>query len=395
VTAPGNALRVAFIDQQGDIAGGAEESLALLLRYLPADIEPAVVLFSDGAFARRLRGEGIRVECVTVPALVRNVTRERPGIAGGVLAIGVVFRLVAVLSRLRPDVVYTNTVKAHLLGSVAARLLGIPSIVHYRDLLEGRSRTLVRVVAKHCGSRPIAITKAVRDCYRGDASEAADQPLVIPEPLELSPPDGPQRDRATARSRLGLPPGKTIVAMVGRINRWKGHDRFLRAAALVVAVEPNVHFAIVGEPIFRDADFGAELRGLAVDLAIADNVTFVPWTSDVAEVYAAIDVHCNCSTREPFGRTTIEAAAAGVPSVCFDDGGAAEAMIPGRTGLAVPPGDVSAFSEAILTYVRDEDRRRRDGDEARHFVERFDARLHAQRVAEVIRDVAASRRRSR
>jgi glycosyltransferase involved in cell wall biosynthesis len=123
------------------------------------------------------------------------------------------------------------------------------------------------------------------------------------------------------------------------------------------------------------------------ELGIEGHVTFVPWIDDVREVYAAIDLHCNCSTREPFDRTTIEAAAAGVPAVCYADGGAPEAMIPGLTGIAAPPGDVEALALAIVTYVTDTKRRQEDGAAARLFAERYDARLHG-RIGQVIRSVA-------
>src|SRR5260370_7536893 len=60
-----NALRVAFVDHVGATAGGAEHTLATLLKHLPREaIEPSIVLFEDGAFAQRLRTAGWDVAIV-------------------------------------------------------------------------------------------------------------------------------------------------------------------------------------------------------------------------------------------------------------------------------------------------------------------------------------------
>jgi glycosyltransferase involved in cell wall biosynthesis len=68
-------------------------------------------------------------------------------------------------------------------------------------------------------------------------------------------------------------------------------------------------------------------------------------------VYAAIDLNCTCSTREPFGRTALEALASGVPIVCFDDAGICEIFEQNRGGTYVPAGDEHAFAAAVRTYL--------------------------------------------
>jgi glycosyltransferase involved in cell wall biosynthesis len=376
----GERIRVAFVDQSGDAAGGAEESLALLLRYLPSDIEPRVIVFSEGAFAQRLRSWNIDVARVDVASTVAGATRERAGYAAAWAAAPATSHLARLLRAGDFDVVHTNTVKAHFIGGAAAWLARIPSVVHFRDLLEGRARTFAQIAGRHWTTERIAITRAVSAWY------GLDRTSVIDEPLELDRATRP-RSRAEARARLGLPQEPPIVAIVGRINRWKGHDRFVRAAALVAA-QTDAHFAIVGAPVFRDADFAVELHTLVAHLGLSDRVTFVPWTNDVDDVYAAIDVHCNCSTREPFGRTTVEAAVAGVPTVCFADGGAAEAIVDGETGVAVARGNVRKLADAIIRYVREDEHRRLDGARGRAYVARYDARRHAENVAAVIRRAA-------
>ena len=361
--------------------GGAEHSLALLLANLPSWIEPSALVFGDGHFAASLRRDGIPVDVVEVPHAVSSVRRERFGIANVMPALSAISRLRQVIGARRPDVVHTNTVKALVLGAVAARTTGTPCVIHARDILTGNARRLVATIGASCSTERIAISRAV------EASLGLGRTTVIPNPLDLrSYRNLPAQNGA--RRELGLPEGVPLVGMVGRINRWKGHATFLDVAIEVARVS-DAHFAIVGDAMFRDADFVGELHERIARSGFADRFHMVPWQSDVRVAYAALDVHCNASVREPFGRTTIEAAAAGIPTVCFDDGGAPEAMAGDESGCTVPAGDVAAFAAAVLRYVADADLRARAAIAARRHARTFDASLHAARVADVLRRVGA------
>jgi glycosyltransferase involved in cell wall biosynthesis len=87
-------------------------------------------------------------------------------------------------------------------------------------------------------------------------------------------------------------------------------------------------------------------------LGVRERVTFVPWLDDVREIYAATDVNANCSTREPFGRAAVEAAACGVPTVCFDDSGAAETGVDGVTACTIAAGAAADIAEQTSVVIR-------------------------------------------
>jgi glycosyltransferase involved in cell wall biosynthesis len=375
-------MRVAFVDQAGAKPGGAEESLTLLLKHLPDDIEPSLVFFEDGEFAQRMRDTGYQTTIAAMPDNLRAVPRERPSSTAILGMPAAIAALARVLGSLKVDVVHTNTVKAHLIAGPAARLRGLRTIMHLRDMVEGSSRTVLRSVALSCSKERIAISRALARWY------AMPHTTVISNPVELSAYDA-MPDKAASRERLGIPLDDVpLVGIVGRINRWKGHDRFLRVIAAVNAAHP-VRCAIIGEARFRDADFVPELHQLAADLGISDRTTFVPWLDDPRSAYAALDVHCNCSEREPFGRSIVEAAAAGVPTVAFDDGGAADIIRDDVDGRLIRAGDDDAFARAVSDYVRDAQRRRSAGEAAREGSQRFAAATHAATVAQILRRCAA------
>jgi glycosyltransferase involved in cell wall biosynthesis len=183
---------------------------------------------------------------------------------------------------------------------------------------------------------------------------------------------------------LALSSDEPIAAVIGRINRWKGIDRFLRAIAAVNESVP-LRALIVGSPVFRDAELLPELHRLCATLNIAHLVTFLGWVEDTRALYAAVDINVNASHREPFGRTVIEAAACGVPSICFDDSGVSETMVSGKTGLVLDSTDEGALARALASYAIDAKARCTSGEAARVWSERFDARRHADRVSAILR----------
>jgi glycosyltransferase involved in cell wall biosynthesis len=370
-------VKVAIVDQTGDVIGGAQQSLELFIRNRPADVAVAVVFFEDGAFAAKMRALGIATRIVPLADGIRTVTRERLPL-GALGALPLALRsLVGALRAIAPDVVYTNGIKAHVLGSVAARLAGVPSVVHHRDILTGPVRLAFIAAIAACSQARIATSKNVARAY------PLARTTVIGNPVEL----GAFRvlpDRSTARASFGFAGAAPIAGIVGRINRWKGIDRFLRALAIVNRTT-ELRGLIVGAPHFRDADLLEELHALRSKLNLDDLVRFSDWVDDTRTIYAAIDVNVNCSEREPFGRTIIEAAAAGVPSVCFADAGVAEWMVDGEIGSAVSSGDETALSAALISYASDGVLRSRAGVAARTWSEQFDSRLHAELVAHVLR----------
>jgi glycosyltransferase involved in cell wall biosynthesis len=374
-------MRLTIVDQAGAAAGGAEETIFAFLRHAPTSLEPHALLFEDGAFAMRLRGAGVPTTIVPLPASIASARRERLRVGAAVALPLFAERVAKTLCALRTQLVYTNSMKAHLVGGAAARRAGIPCVMYFHDLPEGLALKTLRLVARAGSRARMACSRIVSERMAVGATTVVYPPIDLTRFASLP-------SREDARARLGIPADGSLVVLVGRINRWKGHDRFLRVAAAIVSRSPSTHFAIVGEPVFRDDDYLPELRSLASQLKLEGRLTFVPWVENVGIVYAASDVNVNCSTAEPFGRAVTEAAACGVPTVCFDDSGAAETL-DASTGRVVGAGDERAMADAVLAFLNDEGMRRRSADAARAGAVRFDARVIGARIDEVLRGAAA------
>ena len=172
--------------------------------------------------------------------------------------------------------------------------------------------------------------RVIARCVHGLPLVTIHNGVAIPDDAELER----EVERARQlRGELGWA-DNPVIAIVGRLQGWKGQETFLRAAALVLQRIPSARFLVVGGAILGwEGDYEAQLKDLARELRLGDSVCFVGHQSDVGPWYSAADVVVNASVGEPFGMVVIEAMARCKPLVVTDSGGIPEIVTHGQEGL--------------------------------------------------------------
>ena len=99
--------------------------------------------------------------------------------------------------------------------------------------------------------------------------------------------------------------------------------------------------------------------------ALARRIHFAGRRKDVGTALRAFDVFALPTRREAFGTVFVEAAAMGLPVIGTQVGGVPETMMPGRSGLLVPPNDPGALAQALDLLLGDAALRRRMGEAGR------------------------------
>jgi glycosyltransferase involved in cell wall biosynthesis len=141
---------------------------------------------------------------------------------------------------------------------------------------------------------------------------------------------------------------------------------FLLAAARTVAEKaPSATFLISGYGPLRER-LEAQARQLGVDA----RVRFLGYRKDVALILAASDVFALPSLWEGMSNAVLEAMAAGKPVVATAVDGAVDQVLPGESGLLVPPGDADALAQALLDLARDPRKAQEMGIKGRERVRR-------------------------
>lgn len=380
------------------VLGGGELYGTSLMAALDFDRYQATVLCPPtGDLPDLARARGLRVSPLVLPPYIMGAARAsfsfgpRSLNAAGLATVRAIGVMVQELRRANAQVVHINAMKAGLIAAPAARLLGLPVVWDFKDLVSADhySSSLRRVVVAYLNlfaARVIANSGAIRtELIR--AGVHADKVVALHNGIDLQrfSPQNAVAARERVRAELGLPPDAPVAVMVGRLAPWKGHDIFIRAAARVHVQRPEAHFLIVGDSAFDPPAYRLQLERLAIDGNLGDSLRFLGFRDDVPHVMGAADVVVHCSTLpEPLGLTPIEAMALGKPVIAAAAGGTLETVADGETGLLTPPGNAEALVDAMLWVLNDPVATARMGAAGRERAERmFDLRQNARDIMRI------------
>jgi glycogen(starch) synthase len=215
---------------------------------------------------------------------------------------------------------------------------------------------------------------ALSDAVLSDARQAFDPDEKVAAVIPLG-----TRDVTAEYSSGRNGDGKLRILFVGRLERRKGVDVLLDAAAELLPTHPDVELVLVGKDTenteigqtYRDA-----FRRRFADAEWARQVTFAGAVSDeeLFQHYADCDVFCAPSRYESFGLVLTEAMAFGKPVVGSRAGGMQEVVDEGVTGLLAEPGDAASLTEQLRRLIEEPQLRAELGSAAREAFERRFAR---------------------
>jgi len=336
-------LRVATVITR--LEGGAG---VLALRGARA-LDPAVAVVtimtgSGGPLLDEAAAAGLEV--VVDPAL-RDVIAPHSDL----VALG---RLERVFRQRKFDVVHTHCAKAGAVGRLAAHRAGVPRIVHtfhgfpFHEFQSAARRRAYVSIERRLGR----ITDVALCVGNAVAAEAIRRELIAPQRVRTIgvAVDGPDRARVSmsarlpharerARLALGLPADATVVGTVGRLTYQKAPEDFL--AAVAALRRPEVIGVWVG---------GGELAeriGRRAQRLPRSRIILAGERADVLDLLPAFDVFALPSRYEGLPTAVVEAMICGVPVVATAVNAVPDLVIPGETGLLVPPGRPGQLAAAI------------------------------------------------
>jgi glycosyltransferase involved in cell wall biosynthesis len=375
-------LKVVYLDHVARMSGG-EIALLRLLPHLK-DVQQHVILAEEGPLVDELHRARISTEVMPFAARARDLRKGQvdgtgvPALAAAATTT-YVLRLARRLRELRPDVVHSNSLKAGVYGSLAARLAGVPMVWHVRDRIEDdylphAAVVMVRQMTRKLPAAVVANSKSTMATLHAPADTQRIY-RVLPDVLG----DVPVRARTNHRA--------LTYGVVGRLAPWKGQDLFLRAFARAFP-SGQERAVIVGGALFGEDAYADQLPRLAEELGIAERVELRGHRDDVWSELARLDVLVHASiTPEPFGQVILEGMAAHVPVIAADAGGPAEIIEHDVTGVLYRPGDVDALVDAMRS-LRAAEARERLSAAAHVAAARFSPAVTAEELQRIYSSVA-------
>jgi glycosyltransferase involved in cell wall biosynthesis len=360
------------------IVGGAQETAILTAEGLRSRYHSILVAGPQTGPEGELHSEAAErgVAPLIVDSLVREISVTKDPVA--------LYRLWRFLRRERPQVVHTHSSKAGIVGRLAARLAGVPVIVHtvhgwpFHEASSRPARTFYVLLERAMAPLTDAlIVVAARDMEAGLAARVGrrEQYRLVPNGIDLDPLLSIPREP----SDNGKPP---VVGSVMRLSEQKDPATLMEAAAHVLQRHPEVRFVVAGDGPLRPA-----LESLSERLGLGERFRFLGIQRDLRSVLGSFDIFAATSRWEGMPRAVISAMASGLPVVAADVGGISEVVADGENGFLFPVGDVHALSERLVALIDAPEQRMAFGRTARRRVAGTDVSTMIQRTEEIYEDL--------
>lgn len=328
--------------------GGLEKIVLDLIRRRRAELfdERIICVGAPGALAPRFVEQGVSVE---------SVARASDWFVGRV------FRLARRLRELDTDVLHTHNPGPHLHGAFAAKLGGVPVLIHTkhgRNRVRRRSVRMLNRLAARFSDVIVAVSDETARVSRDIERVPASKVRTILNGIDV--------DHFAYRGpRAGRPDFRAVT--VGRLDPVKDQATLLRAVRLALDAGKPIRVDIVGDGPLR-----AELEGLRRELGLEQHVRFLGFQGDVRPFISGADVFVLPSLSEGIPLTLLEGMALGLPAVATDVGGNSEVIVDGQSGYLVQPGNPGVLAEALCRFQGDEQAIETFGKAARaRVVDRF------------------------
>ena len=318
--------------------------------------------------------KGIKI--ITIPALVRSIH--------SFYDLKVLFNLIRILRRERPNIVHTHTSKAGILGRWAAFFAGVPVIIHtphghifwgYFGGLKTRLFILLEKISVLITDRLVMLTRQEKNDHLHFHIAPEDKFSVVHSGINLDRFSNLSVEPAAMKRKLEIPEGNLVVGTAGRLTHVKGYRYLIEAAGKIVDKRPDTIFVFLGDGELLD-----ELKNMTFRLGIEENVRFPGWRQDVAEVMSIFDIFLLPSLNEGMGRVLVEAMALGKPLVASNVGGIPDLVVDGKNGFLVPVGDVETTAARIRGLLDDPEKRIKMGELGRKMAVNYSADAMIQKI---------------
>jgi glycosyltransferase involved in cell wall biosynthesis len=254
----------------------------------------------------------------------------------------------------------TVAILHHLFGTTIFKEVGgLPALYVYCA-----ERLALRVYRK----TPFAVVSESTRRELIQAGFADDRITIVPNGVKL-----PHRDPE--------PSQELLIGHVGRLKRYKSVDHLVKAFQLVHQKLPQVRLIIVGE-----GDHRPDLQRLVRELHLDSVVQFTGYMDEEAKerLIMRCAVVVNCSVKEGWGMTVLEANAHGVPVVASNVPGLRDSVVDNKTGLLYEYGNIPQLAERLVQVLTDAGLRRRLASGAKEWARSFSWDRSAEQMMEVL-----------
>ena len=375
--------KVLLVDHIAEI-GGAERSMLGLIDVASEFVNYHAIVEEVGSLEQAMAERGVPITILSQSSW-RWFVQGRLGRIKLILSLPIqiyeLIKWITTFRKARPDIIHFNINR--LIGPVvAAKIVGIPSIMHYRDI---PSNLLPRFLA---GSKFFYWIMNLCDAWI--ANSAATYSDILSEAKSTKVYHIPNGIDHQAFDEQALLPTITIpsnasckVLMIASLVPWKNIEGFIELAKEISEKRPHVAFLIAG---IGKEKYVASLRQKVTDNNLEKSFFFLGFVENIPGLLNKVDLMVHTTPAEPFGRVFVEAMLAEVPIVTYRAGGALEIVKEHETGdLGNNENELIAKT---INLIDDASQRKEMGKAGRaRAVSHFSLKQHTEAVLQVYQSI--------
>lgn len=306
----GEMLKIAHLQLLPLVTGVQRVTLDELERLDTDKFTPYIICKESGPLTDEAESKAIT--CLLSNNLVREISPKRD-----LLAFWELYRL---FRQYRFDVVHSHSSKTGVIGRIAAKLAGVPMVVHTvhgfafpaaKNKLEKCIFFAMEWLGTKCSDKIICLHDADREIAKNQLGASDSQLEVLANGVDTTKYSPATSEiKLSMCKELGLPQDAVIVGMVGRLWKQKNPQAFVDTALRLLSTNVNAHFVLVG-----DGELKTVLEEQVNQAGFSDNVHFLGWRNDTPQLLKSFDIFVLPSLWEGMPLAILEAQATGLPCV--------------------------------------------------------------------------------
>lgn len=373
---------ILFIHQSAELYGSDKTLLYLVTNLNKNKFFPIVILPNSGPLQDELEKENIKVIIAPVLKLYRKMFTPRNLIK----FIKDYFKGVKTINTLKKEYkieyIYSNTL-AVLLGFFYCFFHNTKHIWHVHEIIES-PRVFTKAFRFFLNNKTntVLLHNSIATCNfwncKGN-NQVIWNGIASFSEITLT-------EKELIRSNVFKAENEIVLALVGRISRWKGQLLLLETFSDLIKTHTNIKLVYIGSPPPNQEHFLNTLKEQIVKNKVDANVEIIPFQENINQLWQCIDIAVVPSTEpEPFGMVAIEAMMAKKPVVAANHGGLTEIVLHNETGFLVEPNNSLALKNALEELIVNTELRVTFGENGfQRAKENFSIENYVQKIEDIL-----------
>lgn len=380
---------ILFIHQSAELYGSDKTILMFISSLDKQKYKSVVILPFDGPLKKEFEKNGIEVIIAPVLKLYRKMFTPK-----NILKFFKEYKeglktLEQLHKKYKFDIVYSHTL-ASLIGIVFARKNNIKHLWHVQEIIakpEVFNKGFVKLLSMKSNHVAVYDSKTTMEFWIKGNKKLAKKSEFVCNGLDVK--QKPEPNLAGIQNIRNqffkVTDEQLVIALVGRINSWKGQQLLLEAFDKIVSKYEKIKLVYIGSAPPNQEFFEIDLNEKIKKLNLTEKVIIIPFQESIWPFWDSIDIAVVPSTEpEPFGMVAIEAMLSKKPVIAANHGGLTETVLHNHNGLLFEPNNSDSLAMALEELINDEDKRVLFGENGYHrTINHFSLEKHVEKFESI------------